>query len=147
MCRLLEQERESSHLLLQRRQLSLQGAQLLRQVQQGGRQCSLLAKRGGRWLLGQRGQAALMQAGQHLQMLVTQPIFPAIMGMVVEGKLRLREPAAQRFGINAQAGDRLGQRDKGHRTLLSCEWATSTRASLTNSREFSQENLALAAAG
>jgi hypothetical protein len=56
-----------------------------------------------------------MQTGQHLQILTAQPFFAAIVGMAVQGKLSIRQPATQRFGIDAQATTNVGYRDNGHR--------------------------------
>ncbi len=68
------------------------------------------------------------------------PFFAAIVGMALQGKLSLRQPAAQRFGIDAQATSSLGHRHKGHGTTpFVVRHATRTRASLTHSWENSQE--------
>ena len=56
-----------------------------------------------------------MSASQQVQVLAAHPFFAAIAGMAGQGKLRLGQPAAQRFGINAQATASVGHRDKGHR--------------------------------
>jgi hypothetical protein len=56
-----------------------------------------------------------MQAGEDLQVLVAHPFFATIAGMAWQGKLRLCQPAAQRFGIDAEAMSRLGHRHNGHR--------------------------------
>src|SRR5438067_721168 len=106
---------EISHLLLQRDDLGLQGAQRLGERQERSRQRRRLAGFGGRRLLWQGSQAALMQAGQCLQVLAAHPFFAAIVGMAAQGKLSLGQPAVQRFDINAQAASSLGQRDEGHR--------------------------------
>jgi hypothetical protein len=55
-----------------------------------------------------------MQASEHLQVLLTHPLFAAIRRMGVQSQLGLGEPAVQRFGIDAQAMSRLGHRDEGH---------------------------------
>src|SRR5690348_4183720 len=61
-----------------------------------------------------------MQASEQVQVLAAHPFFAALAGMALQGKLRSRQPAAQRFGINTQATSSLGDRDEGHRALLSC---------------------------
>jgi hypothetical protein len=53
-------------------------------------------------------QTALMQTSQHLEVLFAQPFFAAIERMTWQGKLGLRQPAMQGFGINAQTPRRLG---------------------------------------
>ena len=83
-----------------------------------------------------------MQAGQHLQMLTAQPFFAAIMGMVLQGKLGIGQPAAQRFGIDAEATSRLGHRHKGHGAppftwCMEQEREPAWENSWENSREFS----------
>src|SRR5216683_811457 len=112
---LRDEAREIRHLLLQRGDLSLQGVQPLRQGQQRGSPRWQFVGTGSRRLLGERGQAALMPLGQQVQILSAHPFFATIARMAVQGKLGLRQPAAQRFGIDAQASGRLGYRDKGHR--------------------------------
>ena len=90
----LQQEGEISHLLLQNADLSLQGGKLFGQRQQLNRQRWYLAgNRGGRHL-GKGSQAALMQAGQHLEVLLAHPFFAAIAGITLKRKLRIRQPAA-----------------------------------------------------
>jgi len=60
-----------------------------------------------------------MQTGQQVQVLTAHPFFAALAGMAGQGKLRLGQPAAQRFGINAQATASVGHRDRGHRSTPS----------------------------
>src|SRR5205823_4560960 len=55
-----------------------------------------------------------MSASQQVEVLSAHPFFAAIVGVAVQGELRLREPAAQCFGIDAQATTRLGHRDNDH---------------------------------
>jgi hypothetical protein len=111
---LLEQGSEISYLLLQCRDLSLQGVKSLWQGEERGGQRKRLVGMGCRWHLGQRSQAALMQVSQHRQVLTIHPFLAAIAGMAVQGELRIREPAAQRLGIDAQAMSSLDHRDNGH---------------------------------
>src|SRR6266404_4799210 len=81
-----------------------------------------------------------MQAGQHLQMLTAQPFFAAIMGMDLQGKLGIVQPAAQRFGIDAEATSRLGHRHKGH-GAPPFTWCMEQERepAWENTQEFSQE--------
>src|SRR6266568_5164561 len=60
---------EISHLLLQRGDLGLQGGKLLGQGEELGGQRWRLESFGGRRLLWERSQTAMMQVGQHLQVL------------------------------------------------------------------------------
>jgi hypothetical protein len=99
---------ESSHLLLQRDELSLQGRKLLWQREQVGRQRWDLAGKLSRSFLLRRSQTAMMQASQHLQVVIAHPFFAAIVGMAWQGKLGIRQPAAERFGIDAQATTGIG---------------------------------------
>jgi hypothetical protein len=55
-----------------------------------------------------------MQAGQHLEVFSAHPFFAAIVGMTLQGKLSLCQPAAKRFRIDAEVMSRLGHRHKGH---------------------------------
>jgi len=87
---LLEQVGEIRHLLLQSSDLRLQGVQSLGQRQERGRQGWQLAGNGGRRLRWERSQTALMQASQHLQVLLAHPFFAAIAGMAWQGKLGIR---------------------------------------------------------
>jgi hypothetical protein len=112
---LLKEARESRHLLLQRGDLGLQGVKPLRQGQQRGSHRWQFVGTGGRRLLGERRQAALMPVGQQVQLLSAHPFFATIVRMAVQSELGIRQPATQRFGIDAQASGRLGHRDKGHR--------------------------------
>src|SRR5258707_4993253 len=59
---LLVKASEISHLLLQRSELSLQGAKPLGEREERGRQRWQSALKGGRWLWWEGSQAALMQA-------------------------------------------------------------------------------------
>jgi len=113
---LLKKASEISHLLLQRDELGLQGRKLLWQREQiGGQRWDLAGKLSRSFFL--RGsQTALMQASQHLEVLLAQPFFAAIVRMAWQGKLRISQPAMQGFGINAQTPRRLGYRHKGHGT-------------------------------
>jgi len=111
---LRDEASEIRHLLLQSGDLRLQGVKPLGQGQQRSRKLRPLADNRGRWLLREESQAALMQASEHLQVLAAQPFFAAIAGMAKPGELRIRQPAAQRFGIDAQATTPISQRDKGH---------------------------------
>jgi hypothetical protein len=113
---LLVEASEISHLLLQHGDLGLQGAKLFGQRQQRSRKLRHLAEVECRWHLGEGSQAALMQAGQQVQVLTAYPFFAAIVRMALQGKLRICQPAVQRFGIDAQATSSLGQRHKGHGT-------------------------------
>jgi hypothetical protein len=80
-----------------------------------------------------------MQAGESLQVVVAQPFFATISGMALQGKLRICQPAAQRFGIDAEATSRLGHRHNGH-GITPFVWVYKrTRASLMTSRENSGE--------
>jgi len=106
---------EIRHLLLQRGDLSLQGAQPLGQGQERVGQRWPLAVNRSRWFLWQGSQAAVMQAGQQVQVLTAHPFFAAIMGMARHRKLSIGQPAAQRFGIDAQATTSVGYRDEGHK--------------------------------
>ena len=92
----------------------LEGAKPLGQPQQNLSKLRHLAGIGDRRHLGQGSQAALMQAGESLQMLIAYPFFPAIDRMAVQRKLRLRQPAVQCFGIDAQATTSVSYRDEGH---------------------------------
>src|SRR5438270_13028510 len=56
-----------------------------------------------------------MQAGQQVQVLTAHSFFAAIMGMALQGKLSIGQPAAQRFGIDTQATTSVGYRDEGHK--------------------------------
>src|SRR6266702_6284662 len=112
---LREQAREIRHLLLQRGDLSLQGVKPLGQGQQRGSPRWQFVGTGSKRLLGERGQAALMPLGQQVQILSAHPFLATIVRMAVQSELGLRQPAMQRFGIDAQASGRLGHRDKGHR--------------------------------
>ena len=113
---LLEQVGEFRHLLLQCGDLRQQGAKPLGQGQQRGGQGWLLVGPRSRQLLGEGSQAALMQALARLQVLTAHPFFAAIVGMAKPRELSLRQPAAQRFGIDAEATTRVGQREEGHGT-------------------------------
>ncbi len=112
---LLEEAGEISDLPLQGGDLGLQGAKLLGQPEQRSRKLRHRGWQWGRWHLGERSQAALMQASQHLQLLSVHPFFAAIVRMAVQRELGIGQPAMQRFDIDAQACGRLGHRDKGHR--------------------------------
>ena len=72
-------------------------------------------------------------------MLIAQPFFAAITGMAVQGKLRLLQPAAQRFGIDAQAMAASATDTTVMGSLLSFGGDNRTRASLTTWREISRE--------
>jgi hypothetical protein len=111
---LLEQMGEISHLLLQRSELSLQGAKLRGEREERGRQRWQSALNGGRWLRWEGSQAAMMQAGQDLKVLTAHPFFAAIVGMVLKRKLSLHQPAAHGFDIDAETTARLGHRHTGH---------------------------------
>jgi hypothetical protein len=113
---LLKKASEISHLLLQRDELGLHGHKLLWQREPiGGQRWDLAGKLSRSFFL--RGsQTALMQASQHLEVLLAQPFFAAISRMALQGKLRISQPAMQGFGINAQTPRRLGYRHKGHGT-------------------------------
>jgi hypothetical protein len=50
----------------------------------------------------------MMQASQRLQVLMAHPFFAAIVGIALQGKLRICHPAAQGFDIDAKATRRLG---------------------------------------
>ena len=113
---LLKKASEIRHLLLQCDELGLHGRQLLWQREQiGGQRWDLAGKLSRSFFL--RGsQTALMQASQHLEVLLAHPFFAAIVRMALQGKLRISQPAMQGFGINAQTPRRLGYRHKGHGT-------------------------------
>src|SRR6266851_2999941 len=149
---LLKEASESSHLLLQCGNLGLQDAQRLWQRQQrGGQRRHLAGGEGCRRLLWEGSQAALMQASQRLQVLLAHPFFAAIVGIALQGKLGISQPAAQRFGIDAKATTRLGQRHKGHRATpfvwdvqqeRESAWETSQENSTEDSQEKSWEGWA-----
>jgi hypothetical protein len=105
---LLEQAGEISDLLLQGRDLSLQGAKLLRQREQRCRKLRDFAPHRGWWHLGKKSQTALMQAGQSLEVFRAHPLFAAIVWMAKSRKLRIRQPAAERFCIDAEEVSSLG---------------------------------------
>jgi hypothetical protein len=113
---LLKKASEISHLLLQRDELGLHGRKLLWQREQIGGQRWDLAEQLSRSFFLRGSQTALMQASQHLEVLLAQPFFAAIVRMALQGKLRISQPAMQGFGINAQTPRRLGYRHKGHGT-------------------------------
>jgi len=50
----------------------------------------------------------MMPTGQQAQVLVGQHFEAAITGMALNGELSLRQPAAQRFGIDAEATTAVG---------------------------------------
>jgi len=74
---------EISHLLLQRGDLGLQGTKPLGERQERSRKLRHLAGEGGRRLLWERSQTAMMQAGQDLQLLTAHPFFAAIVGIAL----------------------------------------------------------------
>src|SRR5260370_749658 len=112
----LKKAGEISPLLLQRDELGLHGRQLLWQREQlGGQRWDPAGKLSRSFFL-RRSQTALMQASQHLEVLLAQPFFAAIVRIALQGKLRISQPAMQGFGINAQTSRRLGYRHKGHGT-------------------------------
>src|SRR5260221_573500 len=88
--RLSQVSLQSLSRLLQRDDLSLQGAKPLGQGQQRGRERRLLVSNEGRRLLWEGSQAALMQASESLQVLTAHPFFAAILGTALQGELRIR---------------------------------------------------------
>jgi hypothetical protein len=56
----------------------------------------------------------MMQVGEQFKMLAAYSFFATIAGMVLQGELSLRHPAAEGFGIDAEATTRLGHRQEGH---------------------------------
>ncbi len=148
---LLKEAREIRHLLLQRGDLSLQGVQPLRQGQQRGSPRWQFVGTGSRRLLGERGQAALMPLGQQVQILSAHPFFATIARMAVQGKLGLRQPAAQRFAGPPPASGAAfwhrcpgvwspgPQRQRSSGSSFRGEHATRTRACLPTSWEQAQE--------
>src|SRR5260370_15070321 len=98
---LREEAGEISHLLLQGGNLGLQGVKPLGQRQECSRQRRPRAGNGGGWLLWERSQAALMQAGQPQGVFLAHPFFSALVGVAFQGKLSIRQPPAQRFSIYA----------------------------------------------
>jgi hypothetical protein len=111
---LLEQGSELSHLLLERGNLCLQGAQRLRQGEESGGQWWQIALHEGKQRLGERSQAALMQASQQFEVLLAHPFFASVAGMALQGEVSIRQPAAQGFGIDAEVATGVSQRDKSH---------------------------------
>src|SRR5450755_2225648 len=135
-----QQEGEISHLLVQRAELSLHGGKLFGQRQQLSRQRGHLALHRSRWNFGKGRQAALMQASQELEMLLAQPFFAAIVGMALQGKLSIGEPAMQRFGIDAQVMSSLGHRHTDHGiTPFVCSVQQERQRNLVMCRENSWE--------
>jgi hypothetical protein len=57
---------------------------------------------------------AMMLEGEQFKVLPTDPFFAAITGRVLKGELSLSQPAAEGFGINAEAPTGVGNRDHGH---------------------------------
>src|SRR5260221_8478787 len=112
---LLEQKGEISHLLLQGGDLGLQGGKPLWERQKRSRKLRRLGRDGGRRHFGQESQAALMQAGQDLQVITAYPFFAAILVKAVLWEFRLYHPAVQRFVFHAHASRHLGHRDESHR--------------------------------
>jgi hypothetical protein len=55
-----------------------------------------------------------MEFGKPLQVFVAHAFFAAIMGMGLQGKLSFSQPAAERFGIDAQTMTGIGDREKDH---------------------------------
>jgi hypothetical protein len=96
--------RERGDLVLQGRELGLHGGQRLWQRQEGGRQrwWGTGRRRGGlRVMRGQRGQRALVQAGEQAQVVLAQALFAGIRWMGLQGQVGQGQPAAQGFGIDA----------------------------------------------
>jgi hypothetical protein len=58
----------------------------------------------------------MMQDGQLSQVVLAQAGFATISGMTLHRELRLREPAMQGFGIDAQVPTTVGQGPEGHRS-------------------------------
>jgi len=102
----LHQRREIGQWLLQSGDLGGQGAERLER----GDELSGELRRGRCWrrgsrrrpLLRQVSQAAMMGAGQQEQLVAGQSFAARIAGMSLHGQLRLSQPAAQGFAINAK---------------------------------------------
>lgn len=56
----------------------------------------------------------MVPGGQLLEVVEADPFFAAILAMALQGELSLRQPAVQRFDIDAQFSAGIGQRDEGH---------------------------------
>lgn len=64
-------------------------------------------------MLGESAELAVMQEGEQFQVLPAHPFFAAIAGMILPGKVSLRHPAAEGFGIDAEAATGVGNRNNG----------------------------------
>jgi hypothetical protein len=102
-CVLRHETGKIRHVLLQRSDLGLQGSNLLRQDEERSGKLWRRDCFEGRLFAWKGSQAPLMEVGQHLQVFIAHPFFPAIGRMALQGKLCIGQPAVQRFGIDAQA--------------------------------------------
>ena len=104
----MEEGSESRNRSLQRADLRLQGAKRLGEGKQFGGQGWLNCGSGRERLLRESVEMAMMQEGEQFKVLPAHPFFAAIAGMVLKGKVSLRHPAAEGFGINAEATTGVG---------------------------------------
>src|SRR5205823_5518427 len=79
----------------------------------------------------------MMGAGQQQQLVAAQSFAARIAGMGLHGQLRLSQPTAQGFAINAKQMATVGQSDQGHRTTPFVLQVTRTTRDQEHSREWS----------
>jgi hypothetical protein len=93
----------------------MQGGNRLGEGKQFGGQGWLNGGNGRKWPFGKSVETAMMQVGQQFEVLAAHPFFATITGKRKQRKLSIFHPAAQGFGIDAEATTRVSASEEGHR--------------------------------